>query len=235
MAVIIPVGLDGPGSIPGASLHHMKRRRWPTRTSQAARHRLATASADRTGQSEGEVVRIFNPAPPGVIGGAVIRAARRSGHLTQPNLARALKVSTATVRAWENGTIPLFSVPHGQLQRLAAALNHAGAQVGHELNELLLASRCDLLITGMLHGFEDYAEVPPIEERSAEADMVRELIRWALVGPVPNRYRQHASPRPLLDKGDVDLFIAAARDLEAGSQGHDLVGYGSALVALAEH
>jgi hypothetical protein len=144
-----------------------------------------------------------------------------------------VKVSIATVRAWEDGTIPLFSVPYDRLQRLAAALNDAGAQVGHELSELLLASQCDLLITGMLHGFEDYAEVPPIEARSAEAERARELIRWALAGPVLDRYRRHASPQPLLDKGDVDLFVTVARDLQTGAQGHDLVSYGSALLALA--
>jgi hypothetical protein len=139
------------------------------------------------------------------------------------------------MRVCENGTIPLFSVPYGQIQRLATALNHAGAQVGHEPGELLLASQCDLLITGILHGFEDYAEVPPIEERGAEAERARELIRWALAGPALARYHRYASPRPLLDKGDVDLFVAAARDLRAGSRGPDLVGYGGALVALAEH
>jgi hypothetical protein len=155
--------------------------------------------------------------------------------MTRPSLARALKVTAATVRAWENGTTPLFSVPHHQIQHLAAALNDAGAQAGHELSELLLASQCDLLITGMLWGFEDYAEVPPIEERSTEAEKARELLRWALAGPTLVRSRQHASSRSLLDNGDVDLFVAAALDLQTGSQGPDLVGYGSVLVELAGH
>ena len=105
-------------------------------------------------------------------------------------------MSVDTVRSWENGTIPLFAVPYGQLQQLVQALDRAGAQVGTELGDLLLASRCDLLLTGMLHGFEDYAEVPPIEENGAEAESARSLLRWALAGQVPDRYRQHASPRP---------------------------------------
>ena len=54
--------------------------------------------------------------------------------------------------------------------------------MGQELGELLLASRCDLLLTGMLHGFEDYAEVPPIDEDGTEAETARELLRWALAG-----------------------------------------------------
>ena len=49
-----------------------------------------------------------------------------------------------------------------------------------ELGELLLASRCDLLLTGMLHGFEDYAEVPPIEEDGTEAETARELLRLGI-------------------------------------------------------
>jgi hypothetical protein len=137
------------------------------------------------------------------------------------------------VCAWESGKIPLFSVPYDQLQRLAAALNNAGAQVGHELSELLLASQCDLLITGMLYGFEDYAEVPPIEACGVDAMRSRELLRWAIVGQVPDRYLQHASPHPLFDKEDVDVLIAIARDLQAGSHGQDLIGYGRVLIALA--
>jgi transcriptional regulator with XRE-family HTH domain len=173
--------------------------------------------------------------PPGVIGGAVIQVARRSAHLTRPRLARRLNLSTATVRAWENGTIPLYCVPYGQLQHLVDTLNHAGAQVGRELGDLLLASQCDMLLAGMICGFEDYAEVPPTEEHSTDAEATRELLRWALAGTVPDRYHRYASPHPLLDEDDIDLVTATARDLLAGSNGHDLVGYGKALLALAYH
>jgi hypothetical protein len=89
------------------------------------------------------------------------------------------------------------------------------------------------LLTGMLHGFEDYAEVPPIDEDSTDAEAARDLLRWALAGPIPDRYRQYAPPGPLLDKADVGLFIAAAGDLQTGSHGRDLVRYGSTLAALA--
>jgi hypothetical protein len=89
----------------------------------------------------------------------------------------------------------------------------------------------------MLHGFEDYAEVPPIDERNADADAERscELLRWALGGVVPNRYCRHARMGPLLDNGGIDLLVATARDLQAGSLGYDLVAYGSVLIALANH
>ena len=168
-----------------------------------------------------------------MIGAAVVQAARRSAHLTRLRLARQLNVSVTTVRSWESGTIPLYAVPYGQLQQLAQASDRAGTQVGTELGELLLASRCDLLLTGMLNGFEDYAEVPPIEENSAEAESARRLLRWALSGQVPDRYRQHASPRRLLDKKHIGLIAAIARDLQAESHGADLADFGGALVALA--
>jgi hypothetical protein len=144
-------------------------------------------------------------------------------------------VRVATVRSWESGTIPLFAVPYGQLQQLAQALDRAGAQVGTELGDLLLASRCDLLLTGMLSGFEDYAELPPIEDNSAEAESARSLLRWALAGQVPDRYRQYASARRLLDKKHSDLIAAIARDLQAESHGADLADFGGALMALASH
>jgi hypothetical protein len=148
-------------------------------------------------------------------------------------LARQLNVSVATVRSYESGTIPLFAVPYRQLERLAQALDRAGAQVGAELGDLMLASRCDLLLTGMLHGFEDYAEVPPIEENGPEADSARSLIRWALTGQIPGRYRRYASPRELLDKKYIDLVTTIAQDLQAGSYGADLASFGGVLVALA--
>jgi len=92
----------------------------------------------------------------------MVQAARCSAHLTRLGLARSLNVNTATVRAWESGVIPSFCLPYTQIHQLSETLSRSGARAGHELGELLLASRCDLLLAGMLHGFEDYAEVPPI-------------------------------------------------------------------------
>ena len=104
--------------------------------------------------------------------------------------------------------------------------------MGRDVGELLLASQCDLLIAGMLRGFEDYGEVPPIED-DAEGTAARELIRWALTGTVARPYRGYAVAGPLLSRSDVALFTAAARDLESGSRGLQLASYGAALVALA--
>jgi hypothetical protein len=76
-------------------------------------------------------------------------------------------------------------------------------------------------------------EVPPIDENGAETENARNLLRWALVGQVPDRYRQYASPQRLLDKKHVDLLTAIARDLQAESHGADLADFGGVLVALA--
>jgi transcriptional regulator with XRE-family HTH domain len=238
MTATVATSLGRPDRMLGANLCHRKSgHRQVTRASQRQRRGRATASASGAEWPEREAMPVSGPAsPPGVIGGAVIKAARRSAHLTRLTLARMLNVSSATARAWENGTIPLFCLPYDQLRQLAEALNAAGARVGQEPSELLLlASRCDLLVTGMLHGFEDYAEVPPIDEDGTEAETARELLRWALAGAVPERYHQYAPPGPLLATNDVDLFAFIAYDLQAGTHGHDLTDYGSVLLALAGH
>ena len=170
--------------------------------------------------------------PPGVIGGAVLRAARRSAGLSGRNLARTLRVSPCSLRAWEEGACALFCMPYGQLCQIADTLSNVGARVGRDVHELLLASQCDLLIVGMLHGFEDIGEVPPIED-DAEGIAARELIHWALTGTVARPYRGYMVAGLLLSKSDVALFTTAARDLESGSRGALLAGYGGALVALA--
>jgi hypothetical protein len=125
----------------------------------------------------------------------------------------------------------LFCIPPGRLRRRAAA---AGAQVGQDLGELLLASQCDLLITGMLCGFEDYGEVPPIDEDGPEAGAARALLRWALTGSVPEPYRPYARAVPLVSRPDVERFAALAQGLKAGDGGSGLVSFGTALVALTQ-
>lgn len=194
---------------------------------------LLMGTPSRTGHHATDSQRV-PVSPPGIIGAAVIKAARRSAGLTRRRLARALTTSPATVRAWENGTTPLFGVDYGQICELADGLNQAGAQVGAGSSDLVLASQCDLLVAGMLHGFEDYAEVPPVDEDGTAADAARDLLRWALAGQVPEPYRPYASPGPLLAKVDVAFFAYLARELQAGSHGHDLTSYGTCLVALTQ-
>lgn len=173
---------------------------------------------------------------PGTIGGAVIRTARRSAGLNTYQLARAAGISTGIIRAWENGTIALFCVSYHQLSLLASALNRAGATAGRDVRDLVLASQCDLLLTGMLHGFEDCAEVPPIEEDSADAAACRELLRWAVTGRIPALYRPYTSAQgPLLSEDDINTVMAIARKLQAGELGQELISYGIALLELPCH
>src|SRR5215471_8704077 len=232
MAITVTADLDVPAHRTSVS-RMMPRRSNAVRVSPRGRSAISAHLAKRPST---HTTRMSAPAPPqGAIGAAVVRAARRSARLSRIGLMRQLNVSTTTVRGWESGILPLFSVPYRQLQQLAQALDSASTQVGTELGDLLLASRCDLLLTGMLNQFEDFAEVPPIDEDGAEAQSARSLLRWALARQVPDRYRQYASPRRLLGEKHVERFVAIADDLYAGSRGADLVGFGGVLVALAGH
>jgi DNA-binding XRE family transcriptional regulator len=91
--------------------------------SPSNRRTPVTTLLTRPGWIEDEAgVIAFPVSAPGVIGGAVIRTARRSADLSRRDLARMLAVSPLTVRIWENGTRPLFSVRYGQLCQIADAL-----------------------------------------------------------------------------------------------------------------
>ena len=189
-----------------------------------------TRSLNPVGLQAGET---FLPvSAPGVIGGAIVRAARKSARLSRRKLARMLTASLDTVRSWEDGTCPLFCVPYAELCRLAAAFDQAGAEVGCDVAELVLASQCDLLVTGILQGFEDYAEVPPVDEDSTEGEAACDLLRWALAGVLPERYRPFAPAQPLLAADDLIAFTALARELSTGSHADQLASYGRALAAL---
>jgi transcriptional regulator with XRE-family HTH domain len=190
---------------------------------------FVTAITAWSGSGKDEGVAVTGTA---MIGGAVIRAARRSARLSRRRLARLLGVTPGMVRAWEAGTVPLFCLPYSQLRQLAAGLHDAGTRVGQELGELLLASQCDLLITGMLGGFEDYSEVPPVDEQGSRGDSARAFVRWAVTGAVPQPYRPYARPGALLAAHEVDRFAAQAHNLNAGAAGDALVTFGACLVAL---
>ena len=123
----------------------------------------------------GAVPDILPVSRPGLIGATFLKAARRSARMTRRRLARATGVSLATVRAWENGTCPLYCVGYQQLRQLTVAFAAGGVDGGPDVVELVLVSQCDLLIAGMLGGFEDYAEVPPIDEPGQRGDLAREF------------------------------------------------------------
>jgi hypothetical protein len=86
----------------------------------------------------------------------------------------------------------------------------------------------------MLRGFENYAEVPPIDEDGPQADAARALLSWALTGTVPERIRAYVQAAPLMSRPDVAQFAAMARGLKAGDGGPDLIPFGVALVGLTQ-
>jgi transcriptional regulator with XRE-family HTH domain len=190
-----------------------------------------TRSPSPAGVRAGET--LLPMSAPGVIGGAIIQATRKSARMSRRKLAKLLTVSPDTVRSWEDGTCALFCVPYADLCRLAAALDQAGAKVRCEVAELVLGAQCDLLVTGILQGFEDYAEVPPVDEDSTEGEAARDLLRWALAGVLPERFRHFAPTRPLLVAKDLTAFVLLARELSAGSHGDQLTSFGQALAALS--
>jgi DNA-binding transcriptional regulator YiaG len=132
-----------------------------SRPSGLLQHSMAKKSQNRTysltptAPHEDDMNR--SASRPGAIGGAVIKAARRSVKLSRRELARALGVGPRTINAWETGSVPLYCVPYGVLLELSQALERARAQ-GASLTESLLASQCDLLIATTLAGIEDYAK-----------------------------------------------------------------------------
>jgi transcriptional regulator with XRE-family HTH domain len=183
---------------------------------------------DRSGRLRGG----FHIEIPGVIGGAMISAARRSADLTREALAERLGTPPRIMAAWETGVVPLYCVTYNQLRDLARVFAEEYAMVPASLDDLLLASQCDLLLAGMLDGSEDYAEVPPIDQGRADG-AARALVRWALEGTVPAEYAGYARPGPLLPAACVSRVAAIATRLADGSQGDDLAGFGAVLLELA--
>ena len=171
--------------------------------------------------------------PPGVIGGAVVCSARRSVRIARHQFARSIGMDHATTRDLELGEIPLFCVPYDLLRHIAGALARPGSALTGGVGELVTAADCDLLVTALLCEFEDYAEVPPIDQDSADGAAARDLLRWALAGVVPDRYRPAALPGCLLATGERLQIAAIARDLSAGGLGPELAEFGLALALLA--
>ena len=130
----------------------------------------------------------------GVIGGAVVYAARRTARLSRGSLGELLGTGAAEVRAREHGMVPLRGVPYGQLRQFATAVTVTGSGAAAVLDELLIAGQCDLLVREMLTGSADYAEVPTVGEDSRHGHVARELLAWAFQGTVPSRYRRVTRP-----------------------------------------
>jgi DNA-binding transcriptional regulator YiaG len=131
---------------------------------------------------------------PGIVAGAVLHSARLSADLSQENLAAMTSVCEETIRAWEEGSSPLASVPLPQVATLEASLRASGADP-NLVADLGIAAWCDLVIlAGAQHEDTTCLMADPIATDPAFA----ELIAWCLTGYVPERHQPYAETRPIL-------------------------------------
>jgi transcriptional regulator with XRE-family HTH domain len=220
---------------PGNGWHTRRNRPREPRTRSRARalnQRPKQPSAETRGFRANVSDTYIQVSPPGVIGGVVIQASRLSANLTRRQLARTLAVTPSTVRNWENGTVSLFAVPYTQICQLADALDQPGTRTVPLLTELLVASQCDLLITRMRDGTEDYAEPPPIDEDTSEGAIARDLLRWALAGVIPGHHEGFAGRGLLIDPRDILKLVDLGQQLVAGEREPSLVNFGIALAGI---
>jgi transcriptional regulator with XRE-family HTH domain len=167
----------------------------------------------------------------GVIGGAVVTGLRRSTGLSRRALGRRLGLSRTEIRRWESGTTPLYCVPYICLARLAETVAQPGTGPG-VLDDLLLAAQCDHLIASLLHGEEDFADIPPIDQDTAEGDAARALLQWAIRGHAPARFQHLAASSPLLAAPAARRLASTAGELADRSVDPDITAYGRALLLL---
>ncbi len=69
------------------------------------------------------------PTPPGVLAGAVLRAARRSARAAPGSLASGIELTVDTYLSMEEGIISLAGVPVPMIENLKSGLQRAGANL----------------------------------------------------------------------------------------------------------
>jgi hypothetical protein len=145
-----------------------------------------------------------------VVAAAVLRAARTSARLTETGLAIACEADEATIRAWEDGSQPLTTVPTPQLEQLKHALANAGASP-QIIADLDAGAWCDLVMLATARS-EDCTGLlaDPI---SVEATF-RELLAWALHGRIPARYARCVLPGALItDQSLAERAVAVLNSI----------------------
>jgi transcriptional regulator with XRE-family HTH domain len=141
------------------------------------------------------------------VAGAVLRSARLSADLSQEDLAAITGVSAETIRAWEDGSSPLASVPLPHVEMLEASLRASGADPNLVM-DLGVAAWCDLVILAIAHREDTTCLMAdPIAVDPAFA----ELIAWCLTGHVPERHQPYVETGPLLT--DPALIEQATKTL----------------------
>jgi transcriptional regulator with XRE-family HTH domain len=141
---------------------------------------------------------------PGIVAGAVLRSARLSASLSQANLASLTGLSEETIRAWEEGSSPLASVPLPRIATLEAVLTTNGA-AANLVADLNVAAWCDLLVLAVTSR-EDTGCL--MTDPIALDPAFSELLAWCLKGRIPDRHRPYVEPGPLVtDSALVDRAI----------------------------
>jgi DNA-binding transcriptional regulator YiaG len=166
-----------------------KQRTTPPRRCKCAATRTSTSAYKR--KSPGQAAAGLGP-----VAGAVLRSARRSGHASQATLAAACGVTANTIRAWEDGSAPLTSVPMPQIEAVIAALHDAGA-CRLLTADLAVAAWCDLIIAAVAAA-EDVTSL--LADPTTTEEAFSQLMAWCLEGHVPRRYRPYASVRAILSE-----------------------------------
>jgi transcriptional regulator with XRE-family HTH domain len=146
---------------------------------------------------------------PGIVAGAVLRSARLSAGLSQENLAAVTGVSEETIRAWEDGSSPLASVPAPRIATLEASLKASGAD-SNLVADLGIAAWCDLVILAIAH---HEATACLMADPIAVDPAFAELLAWCLTGRVPERHQPYAGSGPLLT--DPALIERATKTLSS--------------------
>ena len=130
---------------------------------------------------------------PGLIAGAVLRAARLSADMTESRLAIAAGLPLMAIREWEEGSSLLAAVPLPEVERLQAALRKEGGEPSL-VADLPAAAWCDLVVVAMVDDEDTTCLMADPLSRDASFG---ELLLWALGGHLPPRYRLYARSDPL--------------------------------------
>lgn len=146
----------------------------------------------------------------GRVAGAVLAVIRRDIPVTQEDLAARLRVSPATVQAWEQGRKPLVNAPFARLQNLRRELHAAGAAPGL-LSLWDKALQADVTLAAL-----DTASpaAHPLALVVPDRAMT-ELLAWPLGGPAP---RQTGDTKVVLAAGQAEIAAVTAALREAANQ-----------------
>ena len=121
---------------------------------------------------------------PATVAGSVFRAACQSAPVSDEALASASGLRPEDIRALEDGSEALASMPLPEVSHLQNALRQAGADP-QLVADIVAAAWCDVVLEAMFNG-EDMSclMADPISRETAFG----ELFLWSLGGQVPARY-----------------------------------------------